>query len=206
LYKNRREAGEKLSTYLTKYKETNAILLAIPRGGVPVADVIADNLGLQLDVIIVKKVGHPSNPEYAVGAVTTNSSYINKENIANVRKEYLRNETRKKQEEARYLYRELRGDKPPIIPGGKTVILVDDGVATGSTLVAATNLVKTLDAKQVVIAVPVGSTHTVRSLLRTADEVMCPLQPPMFYAIGQFYEDFSQVPTEQVKEILNKYD
>jgi putative phosphoribosyl transferase len=206
MYKNRKESGEKLVGYLEKYKDENAVLLAIPRGGVPVAFEVSKKLGLPLDVIIVKKIGHPNNPEYAVGAASVNSAYINPQNIRGVTESYLEEEKNKKQLEAKKIYNELRGEKNPIDLNGKIAIIVDDGVATGSTIKMAITVAKNLGAKRVVVAVPVGSPSAISMLRNEADEVICPLQPTMFHAIGQFYEDFSQVPTEKAKEMLLKIE
>jgi len=202
MYKNRKEAGEKLSEHIMRYRDEDAVLLAIPRGGVPVAYEIAQRTGLPLDVIIVKKIGHPHNPEYAVGAASVNSTYINPDNIRGVSQSYLEEQKARKQGEAEAIYRELRGDASPLDLEGKTAILVDDGVATGSTIKMAITVARNLGAERVVVAVPVGSVEAIRMLRREADEVICPLEPTIFYAIGQFYEDFSQVPTETAKEML----
>ena len=202
MYKNRKEAGEKLSEHIIRYRDEDAVLLAIPRGGVPVAYEIAQRTGLPLDVIIVKKIGHPHNPEYAVGAASVNSTYINPDNIRGVSQSYLEEQKARKQGEAEDIYRELRGDASPLDLEGKTAILVDDGVATGSTIKMAITVARNLGAERVVVAVPVGSVEAIRMLRREADEVICPLEPTIFYAIGQFYEDFSQVPTETAKEML----
>lgn len=202
MYKNRKEAGEKLVSKLEKYRNEDAVLLAIPRGGVPVAYELSKKLGLPLDVIIIKKIGHPNNPEYAVGAASVNSSYINPQNIRGVTESYLEDEKKKKQSEAKEIYSELRGEKNPIDLQGKISIIVDDGVATGSTIKMAIIVAKKLGADKVVVAVPVGSPSAISMLRNEADEVICPLQPSMFHAIGQFYEDFSQVPTVVAKEML----
>jgi len=202
MYKNRKEAGEKLSEHIIRYRDEDAVLLAVPRGGVPVAYEIAQRTGLPLDVIIVKKIGHPHNPEYAVGAASVNSTYINPDNIRGVSQSYLEEQKARKQGEAEDIYRELRGDASPLDLEGKTAILVDDGVATGSTIKMAITVARNLGAERVVVAVPVGSVEAIRMLRREADEVICPLEPTIFYAIGQFYEDFSQVPTETAKEML----
>jgi putative phosphoribosyl transferase len=204
MYKNREEAGQKLADELSQYEDEDAVLLAIPRGGVPVAYEIAKRLDIPLDVIIVKKIGHPNNPEYAVGAASVNSSYINPENIRSVTEEYLEEAKNKKQREAKEIYKELRGETSPVDLVGKTAILVDDGVATGSTLKMAITVAKNLGAKKVVIAVPVGSPQAIGMLRQESDDIICPLQPKVFHAIGQFYQDFSQVPTEVAKEMLKE--
>jgi len=202
MYKNRKEAGEKLSEHLMGYRDEDAVLLAIPRGGVPVAYEVAQRTGLPLDVIVVKKIGHPHNPEYAVGAASVNSTFINPDNIRGVQQSYLEEQKERKQREAEASYRELRGDASPLDLRDRTAILVDDGVATGSTIKMAITVARNLGAERVVVAVPVGSVEAIKMLRREADEVICPLEPIVFYAIGQFYEDFSQVPTETAKEML----
>ena len=202
MYKNRKEAGEKLSEHLKGYRDEDAVLLAIPRGGVPVAYEVAQRTGLPLDVIVVKKIGHPHNPEYAVGAASVNSTFINPDNIRGVQQSYLEEQKERKQREAEASYRELRGDASPLDLRDRTAILVDDGVATGSTIKMAITVARNLGAERVVVAVPVGSVEAIKMLRREADEVICPLEPIVFYAIGQFYEDFSQVPTETAKEML----
>ena len=202
MYKNRKEAGEKLSEHLMGYRDEDAVLLAIPRGGVPVAYEVAQRTGLPLDVIVVKKIGHPHNPEYAVGAASVNSTFINPDNIRGVPQSYLEEQKERKQREAEATYRELRGDASPLDLRDRIAILVDDGVATGSTIKMAITVARNLGAERVVVAVPVGSVEAIKMLRREADEVICPLEPIVFYAIGQFYEDFSQVPTETAKEML----
>ena len=202
MYKNRKEAGEKLSEHLMGYRDEDAVLLAIPRGGVPVAYEVAQRTGLPLDVIVVKKIGHPHNPEYAVGAASVNSTFINPDNIRGVPQSYLEEQKERKQREAEATYRELRGDASPLDLRDRIAILVDDGVATGSTIKMAITVARNLGAERVVVAVPVGSVEAIKMLRREADEVICPLEPIVFYAIGQFYEDFSQVPTEMAKEML----
>jgi putative phosphoribosyl transferase len=204
MYKNRKEAGEKISEHLMGYRDEDAVLLAIPRGGVPVAYEVAQRTGLPLDVIVVKKIGHPHNPEYAVGAASVNSTFINPDNIRGVQQSYLEKQKERKQIEAEATYRELRGDASPLDLRDRTAILVDDGVATGSTIKMAITVARNLGAERVVVAVPVGSVEAIKMLRREADEVICPLEPIVFYAIGQFYEDFSQVPTETAKEMLKE--
>jgi putative phosphoribosyl transferase len=205
MYKDRKEAGEKLAEHLKKYKEENTILLAIPRGGVPVAYTVGKILNLPIDVIVIKKIGHPHNPEFAIGAASVNSTYINPDNIFGVTERYIEEQKKKKQVEAKNTYKELKGDQLPVDLSGKTAILIDDGVATGSTIRMAVTVTRNLGADKVIVAIPVGSPRAVEMLREVADEVICPLQPSLFHAIGQFYSDFSQVPTQTVKEMLMNY-
>jgi putative phosphoribosyl transferase len=202
MFRDRADAGLQLVDKLRKYSESNSILLAIPRGGVSVAYEVSKQLKIPLDVIIVKKVGHPYNPEYALGAVSVEASFIQTVHSQGVSKEYIDRMVTQKQNEARESYIELRGDKPPIDLKGKTAIIVDDGVATGSTMLMAVELVRKRKPEKIVIAIPVAPPDTVRRLEKVADEVISLLEPRGFMAIGQYYRDFSQVSTEEAKRML----
>ena len=162
-------------------------------------------MNLPIDVIVIKKIGHPHNPEFAIGAASVNSTYINPDNIFGVTESYIEEQKKKKQVEAKNTYKELKGDQLPVDLSGKTAILIDDGVATGSTIRMAVTVTRNLGADKVIVAIPVGSPRAVEMLREVADEVICPLQPSLFHAIGQFYSDFSQVPTQTVKEMLMNY-
>ena len=176
--------------------------MAIPRGGVSVAYEISKQLNIPVDVIIVKKVGHPFNPEYALGAVGIGGSFIQTAHSQGVSQEYIDRMVKERKREAKERYLELRGDKPPIDLKGKIAILVDDGVATGSTMLMAIELVKEKHPEKIVIAVPVAPPDTVKKLKDSADEVIDLLEPQGFMAIGQYYIDFGQVSTEKVKIML----
>ncbi len=203
MFENRKEAGIKLAEKLEEHITKDTIVLTIPRGGVNVGYEIAEKYDLPLDVIIIKKIGYPGNPEYAIGAVSMDSSYINPRHI-NISEDYVRRNIMEKQEEAKERYKELRGGKPPIDLKGKRVILVDDGIATGATMKMAVQVVKGKDPEKVIVAVPVAPPSTVKNLMEEADDVIALLEPSHFMAIGQFYRDFSQVPTEEAKRLLER--
>ena len=204
MFNDRADAGRQLAEKLRKYSGANSILLAVPRGGVTVAYEISKELKIPVDVIIVRKVGHPYNPEYALGAVGVDSSFIHTAHGQGVSQEYIDSMVREKQSEAKERYLELRGDKPPIDLKNKIAILVDDGVATGSTMLMAVMLVKEKTPKKIVIAVPVAPPDTIKQLEKVADEVINLLAPYGFMAIGQYYRDFSQVSTEEAKRMLEE--
>ncbi len=206
LYKNRTEAGRQLARALGFLGGDRSVLvLAIPRGGVPVAREIADSVGAPLDVIIVRKIGAPGNPELAVGAVTQDGDpVIDRELVRTLRvpEDYLKREAASESAEVRRRLEEYRGDRPYPHLDGKTVVIVDDGVATGSTVLAAVQSAKRRGARSVMVAVPVGPRDTISMLAGSADRVVCLSTPDPFYAIGEFYQDFSQVADAAVKEIL----
>jgi len=206
LLKDRVEAGKKLASAV-KSVVKDAIILAVPRGGVIVGFEVAQALGMPLDIIVTKKIGAPENPELAVGAVAEDGTFILDEEILRqiyVPKEYINEEVkRQKQEIQRRLIR-YRGDVPYPSLKNREVVVVDDGVATGSTLKAALRLLRSKGAKTVVVAIPVGPLDTIRELKKLADRVVVLLTPEPFYAIGQFYMDFSQNNDEEVIELLRR--
>ena len=204
LLRNRVEAGKQLAKAVKTASE-NAIVLSVPRGGVGVGYEVAKALGVPLDVIVTKKIGAPDNPELAIGAVAEDGTFILDEDLARrlyVPKEYISEEVeRMKQEIQRRLIR-YRGDVPYPSLKNREVIVVDDGVATGSTLKAALRLLRHKGAKTITVAVPVGPPDTIRELEKLADRVVCLQTPEPFYAIGQFYVDFTQTSDEEVTELL----
>ena len=206
ILESRVEAGKKLSQAI-KTATKDAIVLAVPRGGVVVGFEVANSLDLPLDVIVTKKIGAPDNPELAVGAVAEDGTFILDEDILRqiyVPKEYIKEEVaRQRQEIQRRLIR-YRGNVPYPEIKDREVIVVDDGVATGSTLKAALRLVRSKGAKIVKVAIPVGPPETIRELKELADQVVVLITPEPFYAIGQFYEDFSQTSDEEVTELLRR--
>jgi len=207
MYRNREEAGKRLAEELKEYKGRDHVLvLAIPRGGVPIAAEVAEELDLAMDVLVIKKIGAPGHEELAAGAAGL-ESYITNDDVVNslgLTEGQMEERAKKKQEEVRAQLKELRGDKPLYSVKDKTVIIVDDGVATGSTIEMAVKMVKNMSPKEVIIAVPVAPPRTVKRLEGRADKVVCPQQPESFMAVGQFYSDFRQVSTEEVKEMLGR--
>lgn len=201
MFENRKEAGVKLAQKLENLMTENTIILAIPRGGVNIGYEISKKYDVPLDVVIVKKIGHPRNPEYAIGAVSIDSSFINPQHV-NISEDYLRSKIMEKQDEASERYEELREDKQPLNLTGKQVILVDDGVATGATMKMAVQVVKNKNPEKAIVAIPVAPPSAVNSLKEVADKVITILEPENFRALGQFYRDFSQVSTEEAKGLL----
>jgi predicted phosphoribosyltransferase len=203
MFENREEAGMKLAQKLENLITENTIILAIPRGGVNIGYEISKKYNVPLDVVIVKKIGHPRNPEYAIGAVSVDSNFINPQHVK-LSEDYLRSKIMEKQDEASDRYEELRGDKPPLNLKDKQVIIVDDGMATGATMKMAVQVVKNKNPEKVIVAIPVAPPSAVDSLKEVADEVIAILEPENFMALGQFYRDFSQVPTDEAKKLLER--
>ena len=206
ILKDRVEAGKRLASAV-KSVGKDAIILGVPRGGVVVGFEVAQALCVPLDIIVTKKIGAPENPELAIGAVAEDGTYILDEDILRqiyVPKEYIAEEVeRQKQEIQRRLIR-YRGDVPYPTLKNREVVVIDDGVATGSTLKAALRLLRGKGAKTVVVAVPVGPLETIRELRKLADRVVVLFTPEPFYAIGQFYVDFSQTSDKEVIELLRR--
>jgi len=204
LFRDRVEAGKQLVQALKTGSE-NAIVLAVPRGGVVVGYEVARALGVPLDVIVTKKIGAPDNPELAIGAVAEDGTFILDDDLVErlgVPKEYVKQEVERQRQEIQRRLLRYRGDIPYPNLKNREVIVVDDGVATGSTLKAALRLLRNKGAKKVIVAVPVGPPDTIRELEKLADRVVCLQTPEPFYAIGQFYKDFAQTSDEEVTELL----
>ena len=208
IFDDRVDAGRRLAEQLRKYaKRSDVVVLGIPRGGVPVAYEVAVALGAPLDIFVSRKLGVPGEEELAFGAVATGgvrvldhdlirSVGISKEEIelitARVRAEVLRRE---------HLY---RGSRPPLKLEGKVAILVDDGIATGSSMLAAIQALRQLNPASIVVAVPVAPVSTSHRLRKEVDELVCVQTPEEFFAIGNFYSDFSQVADSEVTELLDR--
>ncbi|MGB7740075.1 MAG: phosphoribosyltransferase [Steroidobacteraceae bacterium] len=205
-FQDRTDAGRALAALLTRYQaDANAIVLALPRGGVPVGYEVATALGLPLDVLVVRKLGMPSQPELAMGAVASGGAVVLNEDVLR----YLpRGSNAVEQVKARELQElvrrenSYRGDRPALQMRGRTGILVDDGLATGATMEAAVRALRTLDAARIVVAVPVASIEARGRIAAVADEVVCLQAPPFFSAVGQWYERFDQTEDDEVRELL----
>jgi predicted phosphoribosyltransferase len=208
MFRNRQHAGELLAGHLAAYRgQSNALVLALPRGGVPVAAVLARELGLPLDVFPVRKLGAPGQPEYAMGAIAVNGLVVlHQQAIASLRvsQSTLDAVIAREHEELLRQERVYRDPRPPLILAGKTLILVDDGLATGYTMLAAIRATRELHPARIVVAVPVAPADTLDLLRPEADEVVCFHIPHDLSAIGQFYEDFSQTTDDQVREALRE--
>ena len=204
-FRDRVEAGRRLAGALVQYKGKDVVVLGIPRGGVVVAKEVADALEAPLDIVVSRKIGAPGEPEFALGAVTQEGEVILDRQAADsvgASNEYLESEIREKKEEVRQRMENFRGDAPYPSLKGKVVIVVDDGIATGSSVEAAVMSIKKRDPREVVIAVPVAPPDTVESLKAGGNRVVCLEMPGMFFAIGEFYQRFDQVEDTEVKQIL----
>lgn len=206
-FRDRIDAGQRLAEELEERGVDANIALAIPRGGLPLGREVADALDLPLDIIVASKIGAPGNPEYAIGAVASDgSAWLDDEAIERVgaSEDYLEREREREAENAREKARRYRGDRDEPDLEGKKVLIVDDGVATGSTAIAAVRLAREKGAERVVVAVPVGPPSTIDDLEAEADEVVCPKVTPTFSAVGQFYENFEQVTDEEAMSYLRE--
>jgi len=207
MFANRRAAGQLLAQALIHHAGTNAIVLGLPRGGVPVADEIARVLGGALDVWVVRKLGAPFQPELGMGAIAEGPAVVLDRptvRLLGVTTPQLLGVARREMAEVRRRIECFRGDRPAPELHGRTVILVDDGVATGGTMRAAIRAVKKRGAARLVVAIPVAVPDIVTELRREANEVVCLHQPKDLYAIGLWYEDFRQVSNEEVARILER--
>lgn len=202
MFRDRIEAGFALAEKLRKYKNTPCLILAVPRGGVPIAFIVAMELGFPLDILLTKKIGHPANKEYAIGAVSLTGSYMVPHQ--HVSEKYIEEKIIRTREKLQEMYKKFMGDKEPENIKGKTLIIIDDGIATGNTLAATINMLKKGKTGKIVIAVPVASAGALQMLSKEVDEVICLCVPDVFLGVGAFYEDFSQVSDEEVIYYLSK--
>lgn len=201
MFQDRIDAGLALSKYLQHYKHADAVTLAIPRGGVPVAFPVAKLLHLPLQIILSKKIGHPMHKEFAIGAVSLTGRVMAPNAFAT--EEYIQQETKNIREQLKARYAQYMGDKKPVPLKNKIVIIIDDGIATGYTLLSTIEMIREEMPKKIVVAVPVASRQAALKLSKVADEFVCVLIPPHFHSVGEFYEDFMQVSDEEVIQILN---
>src|SRR3989338_6113938 len=200
---DRADAGKRLAKALAVYRATNAVVLALPRGGVVVGAVIASTLGLPLDIIAVRKIGHPNNEEYAIGAVNAEGTLLWDEAARGVDEVWLQEEAARQQREAQRRAILYRGALAPLDLAGKIAIIVDDGIATGLTMRLAVASVKAQSPARVVVAVPVASAEAAQEVMRVADELVMLESPENFLsAVGAHYEEFEQVEDNEVIWIL----
>ncbi|MFH1832930.1 MAG: phosphoribosyltransferase family protein [Candidatus Levyibacteriota bacterium] len=208
MFKNREQVGGLLAQKLKSFEgKKDVLVLGIPRGGVVVAKIIAQRLKLILDIIAVKKIGAPSNPELAIGALGPKSMVYLEENLIShlgVSISEIKSLKAQKEKERKELEERLRGEKYAIDVKGKTIILVDDGVATGATVKCASIFLKKEKAKKIILAVPVISEETFDEIKTYFDQVIALSIEENFYAVGQFYSDFPQVGDNEVRNILKK--
>lgn len=208
LFRDRTDAGRELAAELGHYAgRDDVIVLALPRGGVPVGYEVAEALGVPLDVFLVRKLGVPGQEELAMGAIASGGVRVLNDRVIQMARPSDAEIERVAAEEGRELVRrerEYRGDRPPPAVRGKTVILVDDGLATGSTMRAAVAALRRLGPARVVVAVPVGAPETCEEFAGEADEAVCAQEPDPFYAVGRWYADFSPTTDEEVRALLGR--
>ena len=202
MFRDRIQAGLLLASKLRKYKNDPGIVLAVPRGGVPVAYAVAKELGFPIEVILTKKIGHPFNKEYAIGAASLTDYFVLPHE--NVSEAYIEKEIALIRRRLKEMYRIFMGDREPEKLEGKTVIIIDDGIATGNTLMGTINILRKSKPGKIVIAVPVASESAVKKLSKEVDEVIALLIPEEFHGVGSFYLDFEQVTDEEVILYLDK--
>lgn len=206
-FRDRVEAGKKLAKLLDRIDGKNTVVYALPRGGVVVGAEIAKAIEAPLDLIITRKIGHPYNPEYAIGAVAENGhSVFNKEEALQIDEEYLTTEAEKQKQEAKRRRETYLGGKPPISCNGKTAILVDDGIATGLTMKAAIREIKMhYKPRKIIVAVPVAPANTVGELKKEGVEVFSLIADEDFLgAIGSYYQNFPPVEDQDVIRIMKE--
>jgi putative phosphoribosyl transferase len=206
IFQDRTDAGRQLAEELLSYAgRDDVIVLALPRGGVPVAFEVAQRLGVPLDVFVVRKLGVPGHEELAMGAIASGGIRVLNEDVLYVlpdAQSIVEMVTAIEREELKRRERDYRGDRPAPEVRGRTVILVDDGLATGATMRAAAAALRQQGAAKIIVAVPVGAPITCHEIKSVADEVICLQTPGSFMGVGQYYEDFSQTTDEEVRELL----
>jgi putative phosphoribosyl transferase len=208
MFQDRREAGQALAKELSDYADReDVVVLGLPRGGVPVAFEVSEALDVPLDVFVVRKLGLPRNPELAMGAIASgdvrvmNDEVLRRSSVSDEEIEGVVEEERDKLEEREKIY---RGARPRIDLEGKTVLLVDDGLATGATMRAAVNALREHDPAKVVVAVPTAPPETCSEFEDRVDEILCLETPRSFMGVGGSYRDFSQTTNEEVRDLLER--
>ncbi len=208
IFPDRTDAGRQLADELLHYGgRDDVIVLALPRGGVPVAAEVARRLALPLDIFVVRKLGVPGHEELAMGAIASGDvRVLNYDvlNALNAPEDIVEAVSAAEREELQRREQNYRGNRPPPAVQGRTVILIDDGLATGATMRAAVAALRQQGASRIVVAVPVGAASTCAELASEVDEAICLIASDTFIGVGQYYEDFSQTSDEEVRELLRR--
>lgn len=202
IFKNRYDAAMYIIPLLAKYKNENSVILAIPRGGVPIGFHIARQFNFPLEILLTKKIGHPLNQELAVGAVSLEGAIV--ESAYDISPSYIASATERIRESLKERYKKFMGNNAPIDIKDKTVLLVDDGIATGATVLAAIEMIRQKNPRKIIVVAPVSSVEAAARIRRSADEFICPVIVENLIGVSRFYEDFSEVSDEDVVEILNE--
>ncbi len=207
-FRDRRDAGRRLATYLARYAgDPTVLVLALPRGGVPVAYEIAEALSAPLDVFLVRKLGLPGHEEFAIGAIASGGVVVLNDDTLReygVTRHQVEAVIAAEDRELERRERQYRGDRPFPEVSGRIVVLVDDGLATGSTMRAAVAALRQEGPARVIVAVPTAPRETCEELRMIVDEMVCLVTPDPFYAVGLWYEDFSQTTDEEVRDLLER--
>jgi predicted phosphoribosyltransferase len=204
-FRDREDAGLQLAERLAQLELRDPVVLAIPRGGIVIGDVLARKLGAELDVVLSRKLRAPGQPELAIGAIGEDGGrYVDAQirSLAGADDAYLERECRHQLEEIERRREFIRAVRPQAAVAHRSVIVTDDGLATGSTMIGALEVVRTRDPHEMIVAVAVGASERVSEIERRCDRVVCLLQPETFYAISEFFEDFTQVDDAQVIDVL----
>lgn len=207
LFRDRTEAGQRLGRQLKGRKLYAPLVLAIPRGGVVTGLALARELSAELDVVLARKLRAPYQPEFAIGAISEEGQVtLNSEvrHIAGVTEEYLERETRHQLREIERRKKLIRAIRSPAQVSGRSVIVTDDGIATGSTMIAALQMVRIQKPHELIVAVPVAAPERLEQVRQFCDDAVCLLAPEVFYAVGQFYEEFEPVEDEDVVQLLRE--
>jgi predicted phosphoribosyltransferase len=208
IFRDRTDAGQHLAAKLAKYaKRPDVIVLALPRGGVPVAYEVSKQIGAPLDVFLVRKLGVPGYEELAMGAIASGGVRVINEDVVrqlDIPDEVIDAVAAEEERELERREHAYRGDRPPPDVNGRVVILIDDGLATGSTMRAAATALRKLGPARIVVAVPVSSPETCNEFRKEVDEIVCAVTPEPFRGVGMWYNDFSQTTDEEVRELLER--
>ncbi|MBK9013957.1 MAG: phosphoribosyltransferase [Saprospiraceae bacterium] len=201
-FRNRFDAAQQLAPLLEKYRNEKGVILAVPRGGVPIGHYLAKYFGFPLELLLTKKLGHPLQPEFAIGAVTLEDSFVDEG--FDLPPDFIEKEITRIRKELQRRYKSFMGDRKPIDLKGKTVIVVDDGIATGRTIMAAIKLLRKKQPKWLVVAVPVAPPSAASEFEGLVDDFICVYTPEDFFGVGGFYEDFEQVEDSEVMALLRE--
>lgn len=207
IFKDRVDAGRQLAAMLHSYRNADAVVIAIPRGGVVVGYEIAKELGIPLEIIIPRKIGAPNQPEYAIGAVAGDDiTMINEQVVEQLRipRSYIVDEAARQRKEIARRSQLYSTGRSPVSLAGKTAILVDDGIATGYTMIAAARVIRKMNPARLIIAVPVAPPDSIGMMRREADDVVVAATPEPFSAVGYWYHEFSQTTDEEVIDLLRR--
>ena len=204
MFQDRMDAGLQLADNLQQFKDKNVVVLAIPRGGLPLGAIVAQSLHAPLDVALSKKIGHPYNKEYAIGAVSLDDIILS--DLPHIDETYISRETEIIRQKLRKRYDQYYRNSSPLDLMGKTVIILDDGVATGNTIKITAQMVHKKRPEKVIVAIPVAPTRAVENMKSSnyIDEVICLETPYNFHAVGQFYNEFNEVTDEVAIQLLEK--